>query len=291
MFEKMKFGERLRRIRKSKGLNQADFAQIMNASRTSISRYEAGDQVPDVATAASLCNALGVNGHWLLTGDGTMLVDDEVERMMDTRHECDSSTDSAYWKEQALRFSRELELLKPFDKWSLSELALVMRLGKQQGLWDVTRVLARKHPEAMAASEVQKVLASQDKYMSEDDLMGHLLVLKRQDVVSEVQIAGVIGYCLSQGIAEFRAWDLGDVTQHARDAVTLLIKRVLPAVERQNKTGHLLTVTGNITRENANSLIHELKTEVKERCRQRIQMDGSEPLVVVLGVAIDGETG
>jgi len=65
----MPFKERLKEIRKDKGLHQKEMAEHIGVSLSSLQRYELGSGVPDVNALVELAKD-GYNIHWLLTGDG-----------------------------------------------------------------------------------------------------------------------------------------------------------------------------------------------------------------------------
>lgn len=56
----MTFGMKLRELREAKGLSQKGLADATGLTQASISRWEAGLQIPAFDDALTLCNALGV---------------------------------------------------------------------------------------------------------------------------------------------------------------------------------------------------------------------------------------
>lgn len=63
----MKIGERLKEERKRLGLNQADFAALLGASKTSQFNYEKGDRSPDAIFLAAAAEQ-GVDVLYVVTG-------------------------------------------------------------------------------------------------------------------------------------------------------------------------------------------------------------------------------
>lgn len=57
---------RLRRVRTDRGLVQRDLARSAGVDPTLISKYEAGERQPSLATLRSLCEALGCTATDLL---------------------------------------------------------------------------------------------------------------------------------------------------------------------------------------------------------------------------------
>lgn len=64
--------ERVKQIRKAKGLSQADFAAKLNLSRNFIYMIESGTNGMSERTIADICKVFDVNEVWLRTGIGEM---------------------------------------------------------------------------------------------------------------------------------------------------------------------------------------------------------------------------
>ena len=63
---------RIKELRKTLGLTQADFASKINVKRPTIAAYELGNiDIPD-RTVADIVRVCGVNEQWLRTGEGDM---------------------------------------------------------------------------------------------------------------------------------------------------------------------------------------------------------------------------
>lgn len=77
----MPFHEALRRARIEKGLSQQQLAEAMNVDRSTVTKWETGDRLPNAATLARLSSVLGSNVAELLGASDekprVMLVDDE----------------------------------------------------------------------------------------------------------------------------------------------------------------------------------------------------------------------
>lgn len=65
----MTFGERLKQVRKEKGITQAQLAQKIGVVKTTITGYERGNRQPDVQKIKELAKALDVTGDYLLDID------------------------------------------------------------------------------------------------------------------------------------------------------------------------------------------------------------------------------
>ncbi len=64
------FGERLKQVRKDKGLSQSELAEKMGYKQSAtISNLEINKSTPDINTLKKLSEILEVDLHWLITGD------------------------------------------------------------------------------------------------------------------------------------------------------------------------------------------------------------------------------
>lgn len=92
---------RLKELRKTLRLTQADFAVKLNIKRGTVAAYEVGQEIPDRAIA-DIVRVYGVNESWLRTGEGDMFP-----------VPCDSSGD-----EFALYAKKLLESHDEVDEWT-----------------------------------------------------------------------------------------------------------------------------------------------------------------------------
>jgi len=60
------FGPRLRSIRKERGMNQGNLADLSGIGRSSICEFEKGRKIPGICILSKLCNALQVSPNRLL---------------------------------------------------------------------------------------------------------------------------------------------------------------------------------------------------------------------------------
>ena len=68
-FNKEEFGNRIREIRKSKGLSTENLAMMINKSQSIVSRYESGAVLPDAETITILCDALEITENDLFNSN------------------------------------------------------------------------------------------------------------------------------------------------------------------------------------------------------------------------------
>lgn len=69
------FVERLREIRKVTGLTGASIAQHGGITKQTFSGYLHTGRLPSACVLANWVSKLGINANWLLTGEGSMLLE------------------------------------------------------------------------------------------------------------------------------------------------------------------------------------------------------------------------
>ncbi len=73
MFNTVKFGAHLSRLRRNANMTQSDLAERANVTRQAISKYEIGDSFPDISVLVLLAEALGVTaGELIAAGEPTV---------------------------------------------------------------------------------------------------------------------------------------------------------------------------------------------------------------------------
>lgn len=75
-FNKKAFGERLKKIRKQKGLTQENLANSLNVNPATISRFESGRLLPDIEQISIICDELDIFVSDLLSSN-TKIVNKE----------------------------------------------------------------------------------------------------------------------------------------------------------------------------------------------------------------------
>lgn len=73
--------ERLKQLRKSLGLSQAEFGKRIGISDAAVSKLESGINNPSESTLKLICSTYHVYYRWLTTGEGQMLEDDARARI------------------------------------------------------------------------------------------------------------------------------------------------------------------------------------------------------------------
>ena len=90
------FGERLSNLRKSKGLNQKQLADLLGYKQpASVSGIEAGKTPIDIIALVKIADALQVDLHWLITGQNYDPQKRLVARFKDTYSQLQQEHDAA----------------------------------------------------------------------------------------------------------------------------------------------------------------------------------------------------
>ena len=72
MFDTIKFGAFLAKLRKSADMTQSELGDRLNLTRQAISRYECGDSFPDISILTELSKIFGIPLELLInSGDPT----------------------------------------------------------------------------------------------------------------------------------------------------------------------------------------------------------------------------
>jgi len=72
-------GDRLKKVRIDKNLNQNEFADMLEISQPTLSANESNRDNVSKRTIKAVCREFGVREEWLLTGEGEMYVKQEED--------------------------------------------------------------------------------------------------------------------------------------------------------------------------------------------------------------------
>lgn len=81
--------ERIKELRETLKLNQADFAEMLNLKRNSISLIEVGKRNPSDRTISDICQKFSVSESWIREGTGDMFVKTPSSTMEQLKKEFD----------------------------------------------------------------------------------------------------------------------------------------------------------------------------------------------------------
>ena len=118
---------RIKELRKSLGLTQTEFGDMIGVKGNTITNYEAGLRNPSNAIISSICRVFGVNEAWLRDGDGEMFVkksrDEELAEFFGSVAGLDEG-----FKKRFLRILAEL----PEEWWEVLEAAVLREAEKNK---------------------------------------------------------------------------------------------------------------------------------------------------------------
>ncbi len=66
--------ERLKKLRKTLGLTQQEFADKIGSKRNTVAKYEIDASTPSAAVVSLICREFNVNKNWLCYGSGEMFL-------------------------------------------------------------------------------------------------------------------------------------------------------------------------------------------------------------------------
>ena len=78
----MEIKDRIKELRKAKGLTQFEFADRLKVSRSNIASYETGKNELSSAAISLICRTFSVSETWLRTGEGGMFSDTAREEQI-----------------------------------------------------------------------------------------------------------------------------------------------------------------------------------------------------------------
>lgn len=78
----MEIKDRIKELRKAKGLTQFEFADRLKVSRSNIASYETGKNELSSAVISLICRTFSVSETWLRTGEGEMFSDTAREEQI-----------------------------------------------------------------------------------------------------------------------------------------------------------------------------------------------------------------
>ncbi len=78
----MEIKDRIKELRKAKGLTQFEFADKLKVSRSNIASYETGKNELSSAVISLICRTFSVSETWIRTGEGEMFSDTAREEQI-----------------------------------------------------------------------------------------------------------------------------------------------------------------------------------------------------------------
>lgn len=100
-------GDRIKKLRKEKGLTMLEFGKSIGMSKASISGIEAGKNGPSEQTVRLICSMYNVDYFWLKTGDGEMYINETEILIEELVKEQNLDDDTARMLKRFLGLSKE----------------------------------------------------------------------------------------------------------------------------------------------------------------------------------------
>ena len=100
-------GDRVKKLRKEKGLTMLEFGESIGMSKASISGIEAGKNGPSEQTVRLICSMYNVDYFWLKTGDGEMYINETEILIEELVKEQNLDDDTARMLKRFLGLSKE----------------------------------------------------------------------------------------------------------------------------------------------------------------------------------------
>ena len=124
----MEIKDRIKQLRKAKGLTQFEFADKLKVSRNNIAGYETGRTDPSASAISLICRTFSVSETWLRTGEGSMYTEDREEKRVVAFMSDALSLESNNFRKQFISTLAELNS----DEWSLLEKVVKIFAAKEQ---------------------------------------------------------------------------------------------------------------------------------------------------------------
>ena len=152
----------------------------------------------------------------------------------------------------------------------LQELRMIARLGSQAGIRKVLVALREAEGPLSRAELVSRLGCGVER------LTADLAYLRRAGAISE-NYAGVVALK-----TELKATNSAEFAQLALESIEVLVRRILPAAERSDGTGHLLLVEGRVEHGRLQAVVEQIRDLI--RGLVTADEDGSERITIVLAV-------
>lgn len=99
--------ERLKNIRKAKGLTMEQFGERLGVTKSAVSKWENGGREVTNQVIKAVCKEFGVNENWLRTGKGDMFRYDMTEKLDDLAAAHSLGSDQRVLIERFIKLSPE----------------------------------------------------------------------------------------------------------------------------------------------------------------------------------------
>ena len=120
--------ERLKKRRKDLGLTQADIYRAVGVSNYTVSSWESGKHKPEGENLMALCNILGCDPDWLLTGKRNQ----QWRRRADDNKPCDFECNAVAPTAEDMKRMRMLDEIAKHDTEAIELAVQMLRMMKRK---------------------------------------------------------------------------------------------------------------------------------------------------------------
>ena len=198
------------------------FASFCHLPHTTVRNWTAGDSLPNLEALITLSTTLEVNLDWLVFGSGP-----RQKGQSAATHPPNPGGISAGppYPEALERLIRHLDLAKH---------AVLSERGARIAAFRIIATLCASYPEGISFSTLQRKLTASGLDLSDDRLMGDLLLLAEEGLILQ---SGDDLWRASESTVEIEPNSIADWSVLLIEAIDLLVNRIVPAARKPTPDG------------------------------------------------------
>ncbi len=297
------FAERIRML-VGEHRSANSFAKLCGIPQSLLRKYLAGISLPGLDKLVAISQATGVRLEWLATGTGPMYGPSRQTDASDPPRppRAQSFETPTQRPPQATPGRVDVDLLLERVTTLEKENALLRAKlrerprhdplpGKERSdsdrwikAWPVLSLIARHYPASMELTEIERVLRQDNSGPTRAQILAVLDHLQKEGVIRKTDDGA---FTLASSLVDIKTKDPSHVAQHAAVALRLLTEGVIPAVEKGEGGGYLVTAEMAVAR-SRKSLPRDIKEAVRKICDEASDDTGSR-IRIVLGVELEDE--
>ena len=248
-------GERIKDVRTKAGESQKRFAEKLGISLRAVQDYETGKNTPGGKVLQKICTLCGVDGHWLLTGEGEM-----------------------EWKARRGRKASE-----SIDNDPLFLPRQLASTGRQLWPWRVLTVLNEAPSPTLREEEILKRLAELDWERDPESLKADLAFLHGNGLIEYDHLAGEATSKQKEG--KIVAREPSDRSQAVLQGAEILRSAVLRTMADEPRAGRIVNGSFMTQKGQGKRVLTEMMNSVVKIAKENADDSGGESLLFVFGGA------
>lgn len=300
------------------------FSRAADVPYRTIYQYLSGTRLPGADALVKICAHLGLNIHWLLTGEGeqyavlsarpeaaSLSIQGQVPEQgsVQTGPMVDEAGELAHWKHRTeaaehrvaelerdlKRFQatvdtyRRQEISQLLSELGLTDLALLARRGTQESIWSILSVLEERPHHTLELEKLAEALQVRGEPLRFQELVADLAVLNHKGLIRETSEDGVTLIQLASPVSRMAGKEVGDVSQVAKDCVRELVRKIVPLSEERKGRGYFARIACRVPSGSGKVLVEQLPTLLIDRCRAaEVENQTEESVHIVFGIAHSG---